>query len=421
MENYMRTSRVMFLTLFLLAACLWGCGGGGSGSTVTPAATLTGNFVDGPVQGLQYETSPGGIKGITGETGTYNYLPGDRVTFKIGDLVIGSAPAEGIGGIITPYNLVSYAQPGLSGTAYTVAVTKIVQVLLTLNSNAKPDEGLIIDSTLLKATGFGGIDILNTDLSALVKRLTSVILVDAVTAGAHLEVSMKAIALLAHAGEYIALDGAGNTALFAVVYKDGTVSGSGADLLDLRQVFLLKGNITQPQSIMTDNFALTVYNPADGLVLAEITGKSDGLGTITAKSGAASSSATSTLILHRLTRSKAPYFGVYRGQYLDVSNNPAGVVSFGTDETGALFGWALPTNGDPAVDTYRVTGAVDSKGVISMTGLKSGAQLAFKGTFSTSGNRHFFGNWSGTGSATGTFTVDDINEPVYTVINPATP
>jgi hypothetical protein len=377
--------------------------------------------VDGPVQGLTYATSPGGIKGVTGAGGTYDYLPGDTVRFTIGDLLIGSATAKGV---VTPLDLAKYARPNLSGTDLDNAAVRIVQVLMTLNSSIDPVQGMVINPSLLtSALGahFQQIDILNpatTDLSALVAELTAKPLVDATTAGLHLKETLATISISAQSGEYIALDAAGNTALYIVAYNNGMVTGSGCNLLNYNQVYLLKGNFIQATP---SDLVLTVSEPSNGSVLASISGISDGLGKITAKASAASSTATSNLTLHRLLRSRAPYFGIYRGHYLDSAKNPAGTVCFGTDETGVLFGWALPTNGNPAVDTFRVTGAIDSKGGIAMTGSKSGAQLTFAGTFTTSGNRHFFGNWSGTGSASGTFIVDDINEPIYTVINPATP
>ena len=409
--------------LLLLVSCLWGCGGGGGGVYIPVSSQVraTGVFVDGPVQGLTYVTTPGGIKGVTGAGGTYDYLPGDTVRFTIGDLVIGSATAKGV---ITPLDLA--AKSGLTGAALDSAAVRIVQVLMTLNSSVDPVQAMVINPGLLtSALGahFQQIDILNpaTDLTALVQELTVKPLVDTTIAGQHLNDTMATIALSAHSGEYIALDAAGNTALYIVAYNNGTVTGSGCNLLNFNQVYLLKGNFTQPPSGVTDNIALTVSEPLSGAVLASISGISDGLGNITAKATAASSSATSNLSLHRLLRSRAPYFGIYRGNYLDSAKNPMGTVCFGTDETGVLFGWALPTNGNPTVDTYRVTGAIDSKGVIAMTGSKSGAQLTFAGTFTTSGNRHFFGNWAGTGTATGTFVVDDINEPIYTVINPISP
>lgn len=412
--------------LLLLVSCLWGCGGGGGGGVYIPVSSqvrATGVFVDGPVQGLTYVTSPGGIKGVTGAGGTYDYIPGDTVRFTIGDLVIGSATAKGV---ITPLDLA--AKPGLTGAALDNAAVRIVQVLMTLNSSADPVQAMVINPALLtSALGahFQQIDILNptTDLTALVQELTVKPLVDATIAGKHLNDTMATIAISAHSGEYIALDAAGNTSLYIVAYNNGTVMGSGCNLLNYNQVYLLKGSFTQPASSAADNFALTMSDPLSGAVLASISGVSDGLGNITAKATVASSSATSTLTLHRLLRSRAPYFGIYRGNYLDSAKNPVGTVCFGTDETGVLFGWALPTNGNPAVDTYRVTGAIDSKGVIAMTGSKSGAQVTFAGTFTTSGNRHFFGNWAGTGTGavTGTFIVDDINEPIYTIINPTGP
>jgi hypothetical protein len=87
----------------LLAICslvLVSCGGGGddggSGGTMnsTPPPPSTGNFVDSPVQGLQYTASPSGLSGVTGPDGEFKYQSGDIVTFTIGGATIGSAPAQ---------------------------------------------------------------------------------------------------------------------------------------------------------------------------------------------------------------------------------------------------------------------------------------------------------------------------------------
>ncbi|SFV65054.1 hypothetical protein MNB_SV-9-1733 [hydrothermal vent metagenome] len=46
-------------------------------------------IVDGIIEGLYYETTSG-FKGYTDENGEFDYYDGDEVTFKIGDLVVGS-------------------------------------------------------------------------------------------------------------------------------------------------------------------------------------------------------------------------------------------------------------------------------------------------------------------------------------------
>lgn len=85
-------------TLALAAAALCACGGGSGESssptpTPPPVATPTqqGLFIDAPVAGLGYTTS-GGYSGVTDASGAFKYNAGDTVSFKLGSLVLGTAP-----------------------------------------------------------------------------------------------------------------------------------------------------------------------------------------------------------------------------------------------------------------------------------------------------------------------------------------
>jgi len=67
---------------------LMGCGGG-SGDSLAPAATqLTGILSDAVVKGVTYSSS--GSSGSTGATGDFKYAAGDKVTFKIGAVTLGT-------------------------------------------------------------------------------------------------------------------------------------------------------------------------------------------------------------------------------------------------------------------------------------------------------------------------------------------
>ncbi len=71
---------------------LAGCGGGGGGGSVVPDSTanqLTGTLSDSAVKGVSY-TSSSGISGSTGASGEFKYLAGDKVSFKIGNVTLGS-------------------------------------------------------------------------------------------------------------------------------------------------------------------------------------------------------------------------------------------------------------------------------------------------------------------------------------------
>lgn len=68
---------------------LAGCGGGSSGAGVTPANQLTGTLSDSAVKGVSYASSSG-ISGSTGADGEFKYAIGDTVSFKIGNVTLGS-------------------------------------------------------------------------------------------------------------------------------------------------------------------------------------------------------------------------------------------------------------------------------------------------------------------------------------------
>jgi hypothetical protein len=72
---------------------LSGDGDGEGGPTSSPPPS-TGNFVDSPVHGLQYSASPSGLSGVTSEDGEFQYRSGDKVTFTLGRVTIGTAPAQ---------------------------------------------------------------------------------------------------------------------------------------------------------------------------------------------------------------------------------------------------------------------------------------------------------------------------------------
>ncbi|NPA10895.1 MAG: hypothetical protein GXO62_01465 [Epsilonproteobacteria bacterium] len=63
---------------------------------------LSGEFIDDSVTGLEYITYPSGIHSYTDYNGNFNYVKGDTITFKIGNLIFGTTTAKNP---ITPYEL----------------------------------------------------------------------------------------------------------------------------------------------------------------------------------------------------------------------------------------------------------------------------------------------------------------------------
>lgn len=130
----------------LLAAC----GGGGGGADSSPAA---GRFVDGPVEGLEWETPSGA--GITDAAGTFFYRPGERIDFWIGDVWLGQAMAAPL---LTPLDLV----PGGADLDHPVAVN-LARFLQTLDADGFPENGIRISPPVHAAA-----EALNIDFSSAV-------------------------------------------------------------------------------------------------------------------------------------------------------------------------------------------------------------------------------------------------------------
>ena len=84
-----------------------------------------GNFVDAPVEGVNYES--GSLAGITGRNGEFQYEVGNSIRFFIGDINLGWV-VKGKS-LITPLDLVT------DGTTATPAVINIARLLQSLDSD----------------------------------------------------------------------------------------------------------------------------------------------------------------------------------------------------------------------------------------------------------------------------------------------
>ncbi|MEO5365713.1 MAG: hypothetical protein H7831_05060 [Magnetococcus sp. WYHC-3] len=121
-ETARRGMRVGTGTLLGLASvlALSACGGGGGDSSST--TTLSGQFVDAPVVGLNYVA--GNISGQTDATGNFTYENGTNITFRIGNITLGTARAKAL---MTPMDLVA------NGTARDIPVVNMVRLLQSLD------------------------------------------------------------------------------------------------------------------------------------------------------------------------------------------------------------------------------------------------------------------------------------------------
>lgn len=124
----MRLERFRVIVVCILTAVVVACSsdGGSSGSPGTPPAAtpLTGIFLDSPVQGLGYSTTPSGLSGITDANGQFTYNPNNTVTFSLYGRTIGTpVPAAPVVTVLSVFNATSLTDS---------RVLNLSQLLLTL-------------------------------------------------------------------------------------------------------------------------------------------------------------------------------------------------------------------------------------------------------------------------------------------------
>ena len=179
------------LALSASALLISACGGGGSDGAdpgTAPKASI-GIFEDSPVAGLFYETAT--RSGFTNSSGEYEYLPTETITFSIGGIVLGSATGSEV---ITPLTLVAGATD-----ATHPEVTNIVRLLMTLDNDGNPDNGISISTETAAAAVNQSVDFTALDLAtdpgmiALLPLLPNApSLVDALTAQTHFSATLAA-------------------------------------------------------------------------------------------------------------------------------------------------------------------------------------------------------------------------------------
>lgn len=102
-------------------------------------ATLRGVFFDFPVQGLRYEASPSGLYGLTETDGGFHYRDGDRLTFRLGDLVLGTTAGKSW---LTPQDLV----PAAKGDVHVPRLNNIGMLIQSLDRNGNIEDGIELTS-----------------------------------------------------------------------------------------------------------------------------------------------------------------------------------------------------------------------------------------------------------------------------------
>jgi len=135
-----------------------GCGSSGGDSSDN--TVQTGTLVDAPIQGVAYSTAT--QSGITDSQGHFKYKTGEVVTFKIGNLMLGSVTSHKN---ITPLTLGGDASLSSVGTK----ATNIARILQTLDANSSNDNIIVIPSEL-KDLNVTNIDLTNeADLNTILQ------------------------------------------------------------------------------------------------------------------------------------------------------------------------------------------------------------------------------------------------------------
>lgn len=163
--------------IFAVAFMLSGCSGGGGGSSdsassggTTGTTTSVGQFVDSPVEGLEYSSSshPSGFR--TNFNGNFDYEQGEEVTFKIGNITLGKKVLTSLNSVVTPITIVP------NSDINDIRVKEILRVLQTLDSDHNASNGITIPAVVVTQTrdlSQTHTALTDTELAALIDKNTS--------------------------------------------------------------------------------------------------------------------------------------------------------------------------------------------------------------------------------------------------------
>ncbi|MGY9053590.1 MAG: hypothetical protein ACKVH9_08545, partial [Rhodobacterales bacterium] len=151
----------------------------GSSSAAT-SVTLTGKFVDAAVGGIDYYIG-GVLQGQTAADGSFTYIAGDTITFKVGSVIVGDIASSEINAdnTVMPQDLAGVARTDTANDA----VTKIAQMLQTVDSDGDSSNGITI---VKNADG----DIVNTANAVLLDKDTA-LTISATTTDAQIQAATE--------------------------------------------------------------------------------------------------------------------------------------------------------------------------------------------------------------------------------------
>ena len=157
-------------------------------SYIDTTTTETGMLFDSPVSGVNYNTAT--QSGVTDAQGNYSYLPGETVTFSIGDITFPPAKAAQV---VTPLDMVG--KTDLTDTS----VINITRLLQTLDVDGDPSNGIEISTAAHTAATGLTIDFqsptFDTDVANLVANSGSITttLIDQATAIDNFKIALSTL------------------------------------------------------------------------------------------------------------------------------------------------------------------------------------------------------------------------------------
>jgi len=227
--------KITTIALSVVASLVVGCGG--SDSTATPTAqtnTITGQFIDSAVEGLDY--SCGDMSGITNSNGDFTCKIGETVTFKLGEYTIGSAVASQT---MTPVTL---------HPTDTKAQENTLRLLQTLDSDNNPANGIKLNAELIKLLKADSLAINSIDFENMASVLGGKVLVSTVDARTHFEgIDVNAQVFTP---EYIT----SLPTLYSIAYNNGELWSSSA--LTIKDGKFLKGTEGDFNDVTTEGNTL---------------------------------------------------------------------------------------------------------------------------------------------------------------------
>ncbi|MDD1793022.1 PKD domain-containing protein [Enterovibrio sp. ZSDZ42] len=159
------------VSVLVATTIIGGCGGGGGSepetsspsdpsSPETPvesSASLTGVFIDSPVEGLPYTTSSG-EKGSTNALGEFSYNDDDMISFTLAGIQFPEVEASGV---LTPFDLVS------NFNTRNPTTSNLLRLLQSLDDDGDISQTISLDTDKINSIQQAGLSYQDLTLSAL--------------------------------------------------------------------------------------------------------------------------------------------------------------------------------------------------------------------------------------------------------------